>query len=126
MTELYEEKTICGKTDKWFDLSKIPTSFLPIWFLLISFIVLIKLPEFSLVSTLVYSSAICFGSAVTASTEDCASNKLIGFSAIEYINKRFIREGEYYLEKSMHFRNCEYGKDLLKILEEEDKWQYMN
>lgn len=41
--------------------------------------------------------------------------------AIEYINKRFIREGEYYLEKSMHFRNCEYGKDLLKILEEEDK-----
>ena len=29
MTELYEEKTICGKTDKWFDLSKIPTSFLP-------------------------------------------------------------------------------------------------
>ena len=27
MTELYEEKTICGKTDKWFDLSKIPTSF---------------------------------------------------------------------------------------------------
>lgn len=29
MTELYEEKTICGKNDKWFDLSKIPTSFLP-------------------------------------------------------------------------------------------------
>ena len=40
--------------------------------------------------------------------------------AIEYINKRFIREGEYYLEKSMHFRNCEYGKDLLKILKGED------
>lgn len=29
MTTLYEEKTICGKTDMWFDLSKIQTSSLP-------------------------------------------------------------------------------------------------
>ena len=29
MTALYEEKTICGKTDKWFEVSKIQTSSLP-------------------------------------------------------------------------------------------------
>ena len=29
MTALYEEKTICGKTDKWLEVSKIQTSFLP-------------------------------------------------------------------------------------------------
>ena len=29
MTALYEEKTICGKTDKWLEASKIQTSFLP-------------------------------------------------------------------------------------------------
>ena len=36
--------------------------------------------------------------------------------AIEYINKRFVHEGEYWVRKAYHFRNTEYGKDLLEIL----------
>lgn len=36
--------------------------------------------------------------------------------AIEYINKRMVHEGEYWIRKAYHFRNTEYGKDLLEIL----------
>ena len=36
--------------------------------------------------------------------------------AIEYINKRIIHEGEYYFRKAKHFRNTEFGTDLLLIL----------
>ena len=36
--------------------------------------------------------------------------------AIDYINKRMVHEGEYYIRKAYHFRNTEYGKDLLQIL----------
>ena len=36
--------------------------------------------------------------------------------AIEYINKRMIHEGEYYFRKAKHFKNTEFGKDLLETL----------
>ena len=38
---------------------------------------------------------------------------------IEYINKRMIHEGEYYFRKAKHFRNTEFGKDLLLLLGDE-------
>ena len=40
--------------------------------------------------------------------------------AIEYINKRMVHEGEYWIRKAYHFRNTEYGKDLLEILGEKE------
>lgn len=40
--------------------------------------------------------------------------------AIEYINKRMVHEGEYWIRKAFHFRNTEYGKDLLQILGEKE------
>lgn len=39
---------------------------------------------------------------------------------IEYINKRMVHEGEYYFRKAKHFRNTEFGKDLLVILGEKE------
>jgi len=39
--------------------------------------------------------------------------------AREYINKRMIHEGEYYFRKAKHFRNTEFGKDLLQLLGDE-------
>lgn len=36
--------------------------------------------------------------------------------ARNYINKRMVHEGEYWIRKAYHFRNTEYGKDLLQLL----------
>lgn len=40
--------------------------------------------------------------------------------ARDYINKRMVHEGEYWIRKAYHFRNTEYGKDLLEILGEKE------
>lgn len=39
--------------------------------------------------------------------------------ARKYINKRMVHEGEYYFRKAKHFRNTEFGKELLQILGDE-------
>ena len=51
--------------------------------------------------------------------EDNNQLEEIRIKAIDYINKRMIREGEYYFRKAKHFRNTEFGKDLLQLLGED-------
>ena len=46
----------------------------------------------------------------------CNSALKAKYRAIEYINNRMVHEGEYYIRRAFHFRNTEYGKDLLEIL----------
>lgn len=51
---------------------------------------------------------------------DYEEEKYKNTKATEYINKRMVHEGEYWIRKAFHFRNTEYGKDLLQILGEKE------